>query len=84
MEYVNIIGFIAGTLTTIAFFPQAVRIHRTHHTHDLSLPMYVVFLTGVIFWFYYGFMVKSQPIIIANSVTIIVGSYILIMKIKYK
>lgn len=84
MEYTNIIGYIAGALTTLAFFPQAVRIYRTRHTRDLSLPMYAVFLAGVLFWLCYGLILKSQPIIIANIVTIVVGSYILVMKIKYK
>lgn len=84
MNYINIIGFVAGAMTTISFLPQAIKIHKTHHTHDLSLPMYIVLLIGVSLWLFYGVMVKSHPIIIANAVTMIIGSYILAMKIRYK
>lgn len=84
MDYTNIIGLIAGTMTTISFLPQAVRIYKTRHTHDLSLPMYVVLLVGVIFWLYYGVIMRSYPIIIANVVTMVIGLYILVMKVKYK
>jgi len=84
MDYVNIIGFVAGAMTTISFLPQAIRIYRTRHTRDLSLPMYIVLLAGVLLWLCYGVMVHSYPIIIANAVTMAVGSYILVMKVKYR
>lgn len=84
MDYANILGIIAGTFTTVSFLPQAVRVHRTRKTRDISLPMYVVFLLGVFSWLCYGVVVKSLPIIIANSATMMIGSYIMAMKIKYK
>ncbi|MCX5686746.1 MAG: SemiSWEET transporter [Candidatus Omnitrophica bacterium] len=84
MDYANIVGLIAGAMTTISFLPQAARIYKTRHTSDLSLPTYIVLLAGVFLWLCYGVMVKSYPIIIANAVTMAIGSYILAMKVKYK
>ncbi|MFA6142543.1 MAG: SemiSWEET transporter [Candidatus Omnitrophota bacterium] len=84
MDRVNILGLIAGTLTTISFLPQAIRIYKTRHTRDLSLLMYIVFLLGVFLWLCYGLMVHSHPIIIANAVTMVIGFYIFVMKLKYK
>jgi len=84
MDNANIIGLIAGAMTTISFLPQAIRIYRTRHTHDLSLSTYIVLLAGIILWLCYGLMVHSYPIIIANAVTMAIGSYILVMKVKYK
>ena len=78
----DIIGTIAATLTTVAFIPQAVKVIRTHQTRDISLSMYLIFSTGVAFWFMYGIMLDSLPMIIANIVTFIFAFTILIIKIK--
>lgn len=84
MNYVAIIGFIAATFTTASFLPQVIRIHRTRKTHDLSLLMYVILYVGILLWIIYGIFLKSLPIIIANSVVIVLCLYILVMKIRYK
>ncbi|MBL8485128.1 MAG: hypothetical protein JNJ60_23235, partial [Rhodocyclaceae bacterium] len=49
------LGLVAGTLTTIAFFPQARRILATRSTRDISLGMYALFTLGVLLWLVYGF-----------------------------
>ncbi|MCK9308081.1 MAG: PQ-loop domain-containing transporter, partial [Methanoculleus sp.] len=41
MDAVTLLGFIAGSLTTLSFAPQAVRAWRTRSTDDLSLVMLV-------------------------------------------
>ena len=80
----NIIGLMAATLTTIAYIPQAIKIIKTRHTKDLSLLMYIVLTTGIILWLVYGVMLSSLPIILANIVTVILTSIILVLKIRYK
>lgn len=83
MDYVTIIGLIAGALTTVSFLPQVVRIWRTKQTRDLSLLMYLILCMGIALWVVYGIFSKSLPVIIANSVVIVFCLYILMMKIKY-
>ena len=46
--------------------------------------MYIVLLAGVFLWLCYGVMVHSFPIICANALTLVIGAYILAMKMKYK
>ena len=84
MDRVTLIGIIAAVCTTIAFFPQVYKVYKTNHTQDLSLPMYIIFSTGVLLWFIYGIMIKSLPVILANGITFISAVYILAMIIKYK
>lgn len=79
-----IIGFLAAFCTTFAFLPQAIKIIKTKHTKDLSLAMYLIFTTGVFLWLIYGFLIKDIPIIVANSITFVLASSVLVMKIKYK
>lgn len=80
---IEIIGIVAGTLTTASFLPQAIRIIKTKHTKDLSLPMYVAFVIGVAFWLVYGIMVNSISVIFANAITLVLAGMILFFKIKY-
>ncbi len=84
MDRITLIGMLAAVCTTIAFLPQVYKIYRTKHTRDLSLPMYILFSAGVLFWLIYGIMIKSLPVILANGITFISCIYILAMIIKYK
>jgi MtN3 and saliva related transmembrane protein len=77
------IGSAAATLTTTSFIPQAWRVWRTRHTTDISLGMYALFTLGVSLWLAYGMLLDSWPIIIANSVTLLLAGTVLAMKIKF-
>jgi len=80
----TIIGLVGAILTTIGYLPQMIKVIRTKQTRDLSLTMYIVMVCGALFWFVYGVMISSIPIIFANSISFIFVFTILIMKIKYK
>jgi MtN3 and saliva related transmembrane protein len=64
------IGYLAGTLTTLAFVPQVVRSWRTRSTGDLSTGMLITFSAGVALWFIYGLGLRAWPIVVANGVTL--------------
>ncbi len=78
----EIIGFIAAALTTGAFVPQAWQVYKTKRTDDLSLGMFVLFSLGVLLWLVYGILITSYSVIAANSATLLLALYILIVKIK--
>ena len=78
----RIIGIIAATLTTIAFFPQVIQIIKSKDTKSISLTMYILFVTGVLLWVLYGFYLNDLPIIIANSIVAVASTIILCYKIK--
>jgi len=78
------IGFFAAFCTTFAFFPQAIKVWKTKSTRDISLYMFIIFTIGVFSWLIYGITISDLPIILANSVTLILSLIILIYKIKYK
>jgi MtN3 and saliva related transmembrane protein len=84
MDFLTFIGLTAAALTTISFLPQAIAVIKTKHTKDLSVSMYFIFTIGVFLWLIYGLLLKTPPIIIANTITLIFSSTILFMKIKYK
>ncbi len=75
-------GTLAAFLTTASFLPQAILVLRTRNTEGLSLVMYAMFTTGIACWLAYGLMIDSLPIILANAITILLASVILIIKIR--
>jgi MtN3 and saliva related transmembrane protein len=79
----DLIGGLAATLTTISFVPQAWQVWRTRHTADISLGMYALFTSGVAFWLFYGILLNAWPVIIANSITLLLAGMVLAMKLKF-
>lgn len=59
MKYFEIIGFLAAILTTVAFFPQVIKVYKTQNTQSISLSMYIVFSIGILLWLVYGFYLNS-------------------------
>ncbi len=79
---INLIGYIAATLTTLSFAPQAIQTIKTHDTSGISLWMYLMFTIGVAFWLLYGMLIENYVIIAANAVTLVLAMIILVIKIK--
>lgn len=77
------LGYVAATLTTLAFVPQAVQTIRTRDTSGISLAMYVVFTIGVGFWLGYGISLGSWPMIGANCITLLLATTILGLKLRH-
>lgn len=83
MNITDWIGSAAAALTTTSFIPQAWKVWRTRHTADISLSMYAMFTLGVALWLCYGTLIDSWPVIIANSITLLLAGTVLVMKLKF-
>ena len=77
------IGYVAATLTTLSFVPQAIKTIRSKDTHGISLGMYAMFTVGIVFWLAYGFVLMSWPMIVANIITLMLSATILTLKLRY-
>ena len=84
MDIITVIGLAAATCTTISFLPQSIQVIKTKRTKDLSLAMYLTFTVGIFLWLVYGIMIADLPVIIANTITLLFATTILVMKLKYK
>jgi len=80
---IDLIGLLAGALTTIAFVPQLLKLYATKSGKDVSARMFLIFSTGVILWLVYGVLIRSAPIVIANSLTLLMSLVILALKLHY-
>jgi MtN3 and saliva related transmembrane protein len=83
MNPTEILGLAAAAFTTFAFLPQVLQLIKTKSVDDISLSMYLVFITGLILWLIYGFIIGNIPIICANIITISLTATIIFLKLKY-
>ncbi len=83
MSLTEIFGFLAAVCTTASFVPQVWHILKTRDTRALSLMMYLLFTVGVVLWLVYGIMIGSAPVIVANSITLVLALVILICKVRW-
>ena len=83
-RWITLLGFAAGTLTTISFVPQVHKAWRSKRCDDLSLGMLLAFGLGVFLWLIYGLVLHDWPIILANAVTLALILALLWLKARYR
>ena len=81
--WIDLIGSVAAVLTTASFIPQAWHSFKTRDVSGISLGMYSVFTLGVALWLLYGVLLQSWPLMIANSITLLLAAAILGMKLRF-
>lgn len=80
----DLIGMLAGTLTTISLVPQVLKIRRTRSARDISWGMFALFGLGVVLWLVYGILIGAVPVIVANAVTLALTLAIIVMKWRFR
>ena len=78
------IGIIAAILTTSSFVPQVYRSLKTKNVSGISLTMYLVLFTGMLFWLYYGILIQSLSIILANIISGLLVFVLILLRLIYK
>ncbi len=84
MPWTDLIGYLAASLTTLSFLPQALHTFRTRDVRGISLGMYTLFAAGVALWLVYGLLLGAWPIVAANAVTLALALAILVMKLRFR
>jgi MtN3 and saliva related transmembrane protein len=83
MPSTDLIGYVAACLTTASFVPQAWKTFQSKDVSGISLGMYSLFTTGIALWLVYGLVLRAWPIVVANTITLVLASAILLMKLRY-
>lgn len=79
----EVLGLVAGALTTIAFVPQVLRILRTRSAHDISWLLFGILAVGSALWLWYGMRVGSFPLVVTNVITLTLQLLIFGLKWRY-
>jgi len=84
VDPITVLGLVAGAFTTLAFVPQVIRTWQLKSAADLSIAMIGLNSTGVFLWLIYGLYVRSLPIVVANLVTFVLVTTVLVLAIRYR
>lgn len=70
MEFIDILGFVAGICVTISVIPQILKVWKTKKVKDISLLTFSVLTFGVALWVLYGVLKNDLPIIVSNGISL--------------
>jgi MtN3 and saliva related transmembrane protein len=83
VSFGEILGLVAGAITTGSFVPQVVRVFRIRSAHEISLVFILAFVVGDSAWLVYGVYFRLFPVVFWNVLAILLAVALLIGKIRY-
>ncbi len=83
MDYVIILGLMAGALTTGSTIPQILKILKTRSSGDISTLFFAFMATGMLLWLIYGVLRSDVIIILWNALSLSLCFIILALKKVY-
>jgi MtN3 and saliva related transmembrane protein len=83
MEFIEILGLVAGVCTSSSLLPQLIKTIRVKKAEDVSVVMFIVMLTGNALWIYYGFDKSDVPIIATNFLSLGLNIAMLVLKFRF-
>ncbi len=83
MIFADYLGLVAGGIVTIGIVPQVIRIYKLKSAHDISALFNLALLSGMIMFLVYGIILHLFPLILWNSVGMLLLIALLYGKWKY-
>jgi MtN3 and saliva related transmembrane protein len=83
LTYLEILGLIAGAVTSMGYLPQLYKGFKTKKLDDISYYMPTILAIGMFLWLIYGIILEALAVIIANAFGISCSIGLIIMKNKY-
>ncbi len=80
----DILGLIAGAMTSVAMMPQLIKVLKEKNANDISIVMLLILITGLSLWVWYGILREELPIILSNAFAVLVNITLLICCFIYK
>jgi MtN3 and saliva related transmembrane protein len=83
LDIKELLGLLAGFLTTAGFVPQVWRLFKLKKADEISLAFTIFFVIGIVLWLVYGLVFSLLSVILWNAITLILGCLMLFAKLKY-
>ena len=84
MEFVDLLGYSAGAITSLTFLPQVIKTWKLKSAKDVSLWMFIIAALNEIMWVWYGILLNNWVIISTNLAVLIMSVTMIGFKLKYK
>jgi MtN3 and saliva related transmembrane protein len=84
MEFINILGLVAGVCTSSSVIPQIITTIKKKKAAEVSLAMFIVLMTGNALWIYYGITKGDFAIAATNAFSEMLNVVMLVLKYRYR
>lgn len=84
MDFVDLLGYSAGAITSLTFLPQVIKTWKLKSAKDVSLWMFIIAAINEIMWVWYGILLNNWVIISTNLVVLIMSLTMIGFKLRYK
>lgn len=83
MDFVELTGYAAAFLATLAFLPQVLKSYKSKSTGDLSWGMLSLIASALFLWLVYGIMISSMPLILEDAISLVLVLALVWIKIRH-
>jgi MtN3 and saliva related transmembrane protein len=84
MPWIDLVGLFGAFLTSITFIPQVYKAWQTRSVGDLSTWTVLIVIISAIVWLVYALYLRLMPVIIANSIILVLAVLLLYFKLSFK
>lgn len=79
----SIVGFLAAFVGTSLMVPQVYKSIITKSVKDLSTGTLFLYFLNCLLWLTYGLLIGAWPVIICNTISLVISIVQLAIKLKY-
>jgi MtN3 and saliva related transmembrane protein len=83
LSSIEIVGLVAGGVTTFSYLPQVIRVYRLKSAYEISLTFTLFFTIGLGGWLTYGLLLGQLPLVLWNTLSLTLALAMLYAKLKY-
>jgi MtN3 and saliva related transmembrane protein len=84
MNGIELLGYVAGTISSLTFLPQVIKTWKSKSAKDISIWMFTFATLSVIMWLVYGILTNNGPVIYTNAAVLVLSLTMVYFKIRYK
>jgi MtN3 and saliva related transmembrane protein len=79
----DLVGYAAAVVGTVLMLPQVISAIKTKSMKDVSMGMLVTYIVNCTLWDLYGILLAATPMILCNSIALLIGVWQLALKKRY-
>ncbi len=83
MSFADYLGLVAGGIVTFGLVPQVIRVFKLKSARDISFLFNLAMLSGMIMFLIYGIILDLFPLILWNTIGMLLLVTLLYGKWKY-
>jgi MtN3 and saliva related transmembrane protein len=79
----ELVGYSAAVVGSALMLPQVIKTIKTKKTNDVSLMMLIFYFINCSLWLAYGVLILAWPVIICNTIALLISIFQLVLKFRY-